>query len=154
MALRRTLLHTLSGLGALVTIGAFAHWPAHAKISLAGIGIGHGAQTAESFRQFPATLHRYNASGEHFRSDMHCLSACGTKAVRIVCTTPDASLALHAGSDAQQGAPDIATTSQLPGTYMPALRNDLIANQHMEMFEVDIISGDDRMRRFGYDACR
>lgn len=143
---------------ALIGIGmlaVFVNAPARADVSLAGIGMGHGAPTAESFKQFQALVQQYNASGERFRIDTRCPSACTMfLAVRNACIEPNASLAFHAGGDARWGGPDVYYTSQMLSTYKPALRNYLVRNHYMDRFEFHTISGEDMVKRFGYAACR
>ena len=155
MLMRRIPSRAWTGLGILATIAVLATLPAHAEVSLAGIGMGHGAPTAASFRQFQALVRQYNASGERFRIDMRCPSACTMfLAIRNACITSNASLAFHAGGDARYGGPNTYYTSQMLNTYKPALRKYLIRNHYMERFEFHTISGDDMVRRFGYAACR
>ena len=155
MSIQRTTSRAWTGLGILATIGVLATLPAHAEVSLAGIGMGHGAPTAASFRQFQALVQQYNASGERFRIDMRCPSACTMfLAIRNACITPDARLGFHAGGDARRGGPDVYYTSQMLSTYKPALRKYLISNHYMERFEFHTIPGSEMVRRFGYAACR
>jgi hypothetical protein len=131
---------------AVAAFGGLAAGPAFAEVSLAGIGMGHGAPSAESFRQFQAAVRQYSASGERFRIDTHCPSACTMfLAVRNVCIAPNASLAFHAGGNRRRGI-DPYFTGQMLATYKPALRKYLTSNHY--------ISGDEMVRRFGYAACR
>ncbi len=144
-------------LGAFAVVsafGGFAAGPASADVSLAGIGMGHGAPSAESFKQFQAAVRQYSASGERFRIDTHCPSACTMfLAVRNVCIAPNASLAFHAGGNPRRGI-DPYYTGHMLATYKPALRKYLTSNHYMETFEFHTISGDEMVRRFSYAACR
>ena len=143
-----------SAIAVLAAIGALAG-PAYADVSLAGIGMGHGAPSMESFRQFQAAVHQYDASGERFRIDTHCPSACTMfLAIRNVCITPGATLAFHAGGNSRGGTPNASISAQMMSTYKPSLRKYLNSNHVMERFEFHTISGDDMVKRFGYAACR
>lgn len=152
--MQRASRYALRGLFVFVAISAFVS-RAYADVSLAGIGMGHGAPTAASFREFQALVQQYNTSGERFRIDMRCPSACTMfLAVRNVCIKPNASLAFHAGGDARRGGPDVYYTSHMLRTYKPALRRYLVSNHYMERFEFHTISGEEMVRRFGYARCR
>src|SRR5689334_17410637 len=152
MSMQRMTIRTWSVFAMIATIGVLANRPACADVSLADIGMGHGAPTAESFRQFQALVKQYSASGERFRIDMNCPSACTMfLAIRNVCITLDASLGFHAGGNVRSG-PDIYYTSQMLSTYKPALRKYLTNNHYMERFEFYIISGREMVKRFGYAA--
>ena len=145
--------HGLSAFAVIAAVGSAAG-PAHADVSLAGIGMGHGAPSAESFKQFQAAVRQYSASGERFRIDTRCPSACTMfLAVRNVCIAPNAALAFHAGGNAVRGI-DPYYTGQMLATYKPALRKYLVSNHYMETFEFHTIPGDEMVRRFGYAACR
>jgi len=116
--------------------------------------MGHGAPSAESFKQFQAAVRQYNASGERFRIDTHCPSACTMfLAIRNVCIAPNASLAFHAGGNPRRGI-DPYYTGQMLATYKPALRKYLNSNHYMETLEFHTIPGEEMVRRFGYAACR
>jgi hypothetical protein len=69
-----------------------------------GQSMGMGAQAGE-MPLFDAVVEKYNASGERFRIDGHCQSACTTfLSIRNVCVTPNATLLFH-----------IFVTSSCPG---------------------------------------
>jgi hypothetical protein len=154
MPIQRAKLRAFSTLAIVAAAVALADRSAFADVSLAGIGMGHGAPSAESFRQFQAAVHQYSASGERFRIDTHCPSACTMfLAVRNVCIAPGASLAFHAGGNPRRGI-DPNFTGQMLATYKPALRKYLTSNHYMETFEFHTIPGDEMVRRFGYAACR
>lgn len=127
---------------------------AFADVSLSAIGMGRGAPTPEAFKEFQSAVSRYSASGERFRIDTHCPSACTMfLRVRNVCITSGASLAFHAGGSPRQGAPDPYHTGQMMAAYKPALRNYLTAGGYMNRFEFHTISGEQMVKRFGYPAC-
>lgn len=125
-----------------------------ADVSLSAIGMGHGAPTAADFRRFQETVRQFSASGERFRIDTHCPSACTMfLSVRNVCIAPGASLAFHAGGNRRRGImPEY--TAQMLKTYRPALKRYLVSNRVMETLDFTTISGEDMISRFGYPACR
>ncbi|QUS38843.1 hypothetical protein RPMA_08370 [Tardiphaga alba] len=142
-----------ASLASLITACCIFSTSAIADVSLAAIGMGHGAPSAEMFKQFQATASRYNASGERFRIDTHCPSACTMfLRVRKVCIAPGASLAFHAGGNPRRGV-DPYYTGQMLNAYKPALRKYLTSNGYMDRFDFHTISGDEMIRRFGYPAC-
>lgn len=152
--MRRRMRRALGTLTAIAAFGELAAGPALADVSLAAIGMGHGAPSAESFRPFQAAVRQYSASGERFRIDTRCPSACTMfLAVRNVCIAPGASLAFHAGGNPRRGI-DPYYTGQMLSTYKPALRKYLTSNHYMETLEFHTIPGDEMVRRFGYAACR
>src|SRR5689334_25090010 len=68
---------------------------ADGSVSQTRMGMGAGPS---GFRPFDALVAQYNASGEQFRIDRHCQSACTLfLAIRNVCITPSARLLFHAG---------------------------------------------------------
>lgn len=125
-----------------------------ADVSLSAIGMGHGAPTAAAFREFQEAVRRYSASGERFRIDTHCPSACTMfLSVRNVCIAPGASLAFHAGGNRHRGImPEY--TAQMLKTYRPALKRYLVSNRLMETLDFTTISGQEMISRFGYPPCR
>jgi hypothetical protein len=125
-----------------------------ADVSLSAIGMGHGAPSAAVFVQFQEAVRQYSASGERFRIDTHCPSACTMfLSVRNVCIAPGASLAFHAGGSRQRGiSPEY--TAKMMNTYRPALKRYLVSNRIMETLEFTTISGQEMISRFGYPACR
>jgi hypothetical protein len=125
-----------------------------ADVSLSAIGMGHGAPTAVAFVQFQEAVRQYSASGERFRIDTHCPSACTMfLSVRNVCIAPGASLAFHAGGNRQRGI-NPEYTAKMLNTYRPALKRYLVSNRIMETLDFTTISGQEMISRFGYPACR
>lgn len=127
---------------------------AMADVSLTAIGMGHGAPTAAAFVQFQEAVRQYSASGERFRIDTHCPSACTMfLSVRNVCIGPGASLAFHAGGNRHRGI-NPEYTAKMMNTYRPALKRYLVSNRIMETLDFTTISGQEMISRFGYPACR
>jgi len=133
----------------------FTGQSAHADGSVSSSGMGYGARDQAAFAQFLAVIGQYNASGERFRIDSHCQSACTMfLSIRNVCVEPGATLLFHAGGNRQKGIINPSTTQKMLSTYKPALRQYLTANHFMDTLEFHSISGSEIISRFGYRACR
>jgi hypothetical protein len=140
-------------LGALAFLFTFAVQPARADGSVSSLGMGYGAPNRAVFGQFLAVIQQYNASGERFRIDSHCQSACTMfLSIRNVCVSPGATLLFHAGGS--KGIVNPGTTQQMLSTYNAALQQYVTANHFMETLEFHAIPGSQIIRRFGYPACR
>jgi hypothetical protein len=136
----------------LCALGAFTG-PARADGSVSALGMGMGARPGH-MPEFDAVVLQYNASGERFRIDGHCQSACTTfLSIRNVCITPNASLLFHAGGDMQNNRVNPNSTQHMLAAYKPALREYVMANHFMDTFEFHTISGQEMITRFGYPAC-
>ena len=147
----------MRALGAFGFLAAFygAAQPACSDGSVSSIGMGMGARDAAAFAQFQAVIHQYNASGERFRIDSHCQSACTMfLSIRNVCVTPGATLLFHSGGNREKGIISPSTTQQMLSTYNGALRQYVRDNHFMDTFAFHPISGGEIIRRFGYPACR
>jgi hypothetical protein len=141
-SLRSVLSTLLVGFGVLyVAIGAaFAD-------SVTQLGMGMGARGAAHFAEFEAVVRKYNASGQRFRIDGHCQSACTMfLAIRNVCVTNNANLLFHAG-----GNQDF--TDRMTARYKPALRKYVIDKGYMATRQFHTIPGSVIISRFGYKAC-
>lgn len=128
---------------------------ADGSVSQSGRGLGSGP---DGMRPFDAIIKQYNASGERFRIDAHCQSACTLfLAITNVCITPAADLAFHAGHTITGGrehrAISRSATDHMLAAYKPKLRNYLLAGHYMETLEFHTISGHDMITKFGYRAC-
>jgi hypothetical protein len=127
--------------------------PACADGSVSALGMGMGARPGQMPR-FDAVVQQYNASGERFRIDAHCQSACTIfLSIRNVCITPNASLLFHAGGDMQNNRINPNSTQHMLAAYKPTLREYVMANHFMDTFEFHTISGQDMISRFGYPTC-
>src|SRR5271168_2981299 len=126
--------------------------PCRADGSVSALGMGMGARPGEMGR-FDAVVSQYNASGERFRIDSHCQSACTIfLSIRNVCITPNATLLFHAGGDPRTGRINAGSTQHMLAAYNSALRQYVKENQFMETFAFHSISGGDMVKRFGYPA--
>ena len=148
----RLLTHTLGALTLLCALAALAA-PARADGSVSALGMGMGARPGEMGR-FDAVVARYNASGERFRIDSHCQSACTIfLSIRNVCIAPGASLLFHSGGDMKNNKVSVASTQHMLNAYNAALRQYVSANHYMDTFTFHTISGSEIISRFGYPAC-
>src|SRR5579862_1732426 len=145
----------LRTLGALTIVcGLIASAPAHADGSVSALHMGMGAKPGEMPR-FDAVVERYNASGERFRIDSHCQSACTIfLSIRNVCITPSATLLFHSGGDPHSGRVSAGSTSHMLAAYNSALRQYVTEQHFMDTFTLHAISGAEMISRFGYPACR
>jgi hypothetical protein len=144
-------------LGALVSLifCGIAGQPAYADGSVSSLRMGYGAPSDYVFAQFLSVIQQYNASGERFRIDTHCQSACTMfLSIRNVCIAPGATLLFHAGGSRRKGIISAYYTQQMLNTYNAALRRYVTDNHFMETFDFHPISGSEIIKRFGYPACR
>ncbi|MBI3700368.1 MAG: hypothetical protein HY242_07980 [Afipia sp.] len=135
-------------------IACLAAHPAAADGSVSSLRMGYGAPNAVAFAQFLSVIQQYNASGERFRIDSHCQSACTMfLSIKNVCVTPGATLLFHAGGTARTGVSP-STTEQMRSTYNAALRQYVTDNHYMDTLEFHSIPGSVIVKRFGYPACK
>jgi hypothetical protein len=147
------LARALAALALACIVAAFAA-PARADGSVSALRMGMGAKPGEMGR-FDAVVQQYNASGERFRIDGHCQSACTIfLSIRNVCITPSASLLFHAGGNPKAGRMSVASTQHMLAAYSSALQQYLTQNHYMDTFAFHTISGRDMVKRFGYPACK
>jgi hypothetical protein len=116
--------------------------------------MGYGARNPAEFAQFQSVIQQYNSSGERFRIDSHCQSACTMfLSIHNVCVSRDATLLFHAGGTKLKGiSPHY--TQQMLSTYNAALQQYVTANHFMDTLDFHSISGSEIIKRFGYPACR
>jgi hypothetical protein len=139
----------------LVFFCGFAGQSAYADGSVSSLQMGYGARNQAEFAQFLAVIQQYNASGERFRIDSHCQSACTMfLSIRNVCVSPAATLLFHAGGSRQRGTINPSSTQQMLSTYNAALRQYVTDHHFMDTLEFHPISGSEIIKRFGYPACR
>jgi hypothetical protein len=98
--------------------------------------------------KFDAIIRQADQSGELFRIEGHCQSAC-TMFLRIknVCVDRGAELLFHA---ARNGP---AFTNRMLASYRPGLRSYVTANHFMDSEELHSISGAEIIQKFGYSEC-
>ena len=97
--------------------------------------------------RFAAIVSQYNQTGEQFRIEGHCQSACTMfLAIKNVCVDRNANLLFHAGNH------PYATAAML-GSYNSKLSSFVTAQHYMDSSELHAISGRDIIAKFGYPAC-
>ncbi len=112
-------------------------------------GYGMGGQ----FVRFDPVVAEYNRSGELFRIEGHCQSACTLfLAIKNVCIEPGAQLLFHAGHDRERNITPKATNHML-AAYRPVLRDYLVSKHYVETLAFHTISGRELIDKFGYRAC-
>jgi hypothetical protein len=151
---KSAMMRALTALGFLFSLLGAAQ-PALADGSVSSLGMGMGARDAAAFSRFLAVIAQYNASGEPFRIDSHCQSACTMfLSIRNVCVSPGATLLFHAGGNMQKGIVNPARSQEMASHYKPALRQYVMANHYMDTFEFHSIPASEIISRFGYRACK
>lgn len=123
------------------------------SVSQYGMGMGTGR---DGFRPFVELIQQYNGSGEEFRIDTHCQSACTMfLAIRNVCIVPSARLLFHAGHTRGPN-PEMnpVATNRMMSSYNGALQSYLRSGGYLERLDFHAISGCDIVTKFGYRACR
>jgi hypothetical protein len=100
-----------------------------------------------STEQFAQERARIAKSGQLFRIEGHCQSACTMfLALKNVCVEPSAELLFHAGKH------PFATKLMLD-SYNPNLRDFVTANHYMDTPQFHTISGRELIQKFGYVQC-
>jgi hypothetical protein len=103
---------------------------------------------------FETIVQQYNQSGEPFRIEGRCNSACTMfLAIRNVCVVGSAQLGFHSGHD-RYGNLRPAATNRMLNSYNAKLRAYVVANHYMETTAFHTISGRDIITRFGYRECK
>jgi hypothetical protein len=136
----RTLLNALSCGACIAAIG----WTSTALAAGSSLPYGGGGNV----NQFSAIVSQYNQTGEPFRIEGHCQSACTMfLAIKNVCVDRNATLLFHAGKHG------FATAAML-GSYNGALSSFVTAQHYMDTPDFHAISGRDIIGKFGYRACK
>jgi len=123
--------------------------------SIAALAVGSSQPYGQGgwFAQFDPIVRQYNQSGEQFRIEGHCQSACTLfLGIRNVCIVSSARLLFHAGHDRNRNISPSATR-HLMGAYNGRLRAYLVANGVMDTLAFHSISGSDMISKFGYREC-
>jgi hypothetical protein len=119
--------------------------------AIAGSSTGYGM--GGLFNRFDPVVSQYNQSGELFRIQGHCQSACTLfLGIRNVCVERSARLLFHAGHDRNKNIKP-AETAHMLSAYNPQLRAFVTANHYMDTLDFHTISGADMIQKFGYKAC-
>jgi hypothetical protein len=95
-------------------------------------GNNAGYELGGRFVRFDPVVSQYNFSGELFRIEGLCKSACTLfLSVRNVCVDRNAMLMFHAGHDTKRNITASATSHML-GAYNAKLRDYVMANHYMD----------------------
>jgi hypothetical protein len=119
-----------------------------------GTSLGHG-EGGRIFDFLPI-VQQYNASGELFRIQGVCKSACTLfLGIRDVCIERDATLMFHGGHDIQENVtgPDTRASRAMLYRYNEALRQHLLEGHYMDSDEYHTLMGNELIDRFGYREC-
>jgi hypothetical protein len=119
--------------------------------AIAGTSAGYGM--GGQFARFDPVVSQYNQSGEVFRIEGHCQSACTLfLGIRSVCIDRNATLLFHAGHDRSKNI-TASSTSHMLGAYNASLRDYVTSNHYMDTLAFRSISGRDMIQKFGYLEC-
>ena len=105
---------------------------------------------------FVKIVRQYNASGEQFRIEATCKSACTLfLGIRNVCIERDVKLMFHAGHDISENrtGPDTRASNAGVYRYNESLRRYLVEGHHMDTDAFHTLTGADLVDRFGYREC-
>ena len=120
--------------------------------AMAGTSAGYGM--GGQFSRFDPVVTEHNRTGELFRIEGHCQSACTLfLGIKNVCVEPGARLLFHAGHDRQRNI-TAKSTNHMLAAYKPALRQYLVSNHYMDTLAFHTISGRELIDKFGYKACK
>jgi hypothetical protein len=123
---------------------------AHAE----GSSKGHGE--GGRFAVYYPIIAKYNKSGERFRIEGACRSACTLfLSIRNVCVDRSALLSFHAGPDAKtrKWVRNSSSTRTMLRAYKPALKRYLLDGHHVESSTYHTLKGATLIDRFGYAEC-
>jgi hypothetical protein len=105
---------------------------------------------------FVKLVRQYNASGEPFRIEGVCKSACTLfLGVRNVCVAREATLMFHAGRDVAENRVGPDTRASRAGLYRynDALKKYLLDGHHLDTDAFHSLPGSALIDRFGYREC-
>jgi hypothetical protein len=106
--------------------------------------------------EFVSIVREYNASGEPFRIEGECKSACTLfLGIRNVCVERSATLMFHAGHDIAENrtGPDTRASRAALFRYNEALRRYLLEGHHLDTDAFHTLPGSTLIDRFGYREC-
>ena len=105
---------------------------------------------------FVKIVRQYNASGEPFRIEGTCKSACTLfLGIRNVCIERDAKLMFHAGHDIAENRTGLDTRASRAALYRynESLRRHLLEGHHLDTDAFYMLPGSELIDRFGYREC-
>ena len=107
--------------------------------------------------EFVAIVRRYNASGEPFRIEGTCKSACTIfLGIRNVCVERSATLMFHAGHDIAENVtgPETRASRTALFHYNAVLRRYLLEGHYLDTDAYHSLPGSALIDRFGYRECQ
>jgi hypothetical protein len=119
-----------------------------------GTSLGHGE--GGRIVDFLPIVRQYNASGELFRIQGVCESACTLfLGIRNICVERDATLMFHGGHDIREDVtgPDTRASRAMLYRYNEPLRRYLLEGHYMDGEEYHALTGSELIDRFGYREC-
>jgi hypothetical protein len=140
----------MKSLGLFLGACAIAASPAFAD----GTSLGHGE--GGRIVDFLPIVRQYNASGEIFRIQGVCKSACTLfLGIRNVCVERRATLMFHGGHDIEENVtgPDTRASRAMLYHYNAALRQYLPEGHYMDTDAFHTLPGSILIDRFGYNEC-
>ncbi len=123
---------------------------AHAE----GTSKGHGE--GGRFAVYYPIIAKYNKSGDLFRIEGVCRSACTLfLGIRHVCVDRGATLSFHGGPDSKthKVGRDTSSSRGMLAAYKPKLRRYLLDGHHLDTSNYHELSGAKLIDTFGYLAC-
>jgi hypothetical protein len=105
---------------------------------------------------FLKIIRQYNASGDEFRIEGVCKSACTMfLGIRNACVERTAQLMFHAGHDIAENrtGPDTRASRAALYRYNEKLRQYLLDGHHMDTEAYHTLAGSALIDRFGYREC-
>jgi hypothetical protein len=133
-------------------LGIFAIMASPALAEGTSLGHGEGGRIVD----FLPIVQQYNASGEMFRIQGVCKSACTLfLGIRNTCIERDATLMFHGGHDIQEDVtgPDTRASRAMLYRYNEALRRYLREGHYLDSDEYHTLAGGELIDRFGYTEC-
>lgn len=128
---------------AVFLLTAFPSWGGTSQ------GYGGGGE----FSRFDPVVAQHNTTGELFRIQGRCQSACTlVLGIRNVCVERSARLLFHAGHDRNRNI-TAASTQHMLAAYNNRLRSYLTAGGYMNTVAFHTVSGADIIQKFGYREC-
>ena len=134
---------------------AIAMLAAASAVQSEGSSRGHGE--GGRFAVYYPIIAKYNKSGELFRIEGACRSACTLfLGIRNVCVDRKAVLAFHGGPDSKthKVGPDTSSTRGMLAAYKPKLRRYLLDGHHLDSSQYHELAGAVMIDKFGYPACK
>jgi len=108
------------------------------------------------FAVYYPIIKKYNKSGERFRIEGFCRSACTLfLSIKNVCVDRSAFLSFHAGPDRKthKWVRNSSSTRKMLRAYKPKLRRYLLDGHHVDSRTYFTMKGATLIDKFGYEEC-